>query len=151
MREHKIHNGEIIIREDITIDRLIDAIMGNRVYIPSITVVNKIDLFKIDVPPNVIPISAEKRVNLDRLMEEIYRKLDFIRVFLKPPGGKADNEPMILKRGARVEDVCRKLHRDLLRNFRYAKVWGRSVRFDGQRVGLDHVLEDGDVLTIYAR
>ncbi len=151
LREHKIHNGEIIIREDITIDRLIDAIMGNRVYIPSITVVNKIDLFKIDVPPNVIPISAEKRVNLDRLMEEIYRKLDFIRVFLKPPGGKADNEPMILKRGARVEDVCRKLHRDLLRNFRYAKVWGRSVRFDGQRVGLDHVLEDGDVLTIYAR
>jgi len=151
LREHKIHNGEIVIREDITIDRLIDAIMGNRVYIPSITVVNKIDLFEINLPPNVIPISAKEGINLDRLVEEIYRKLDFIRVFLKPPGGKADNEPMVLKRGAKVEDVCRKLHRDLLKNFRYAKVWGKSVRFGGQRVGLDHVLEDGDVLTIYAR
>ena len=150
LREHKIHNGEIVIREDITIDRLIDAIMGNRVYIPSITVVNKIDLFEINLPPNVIPISAKEGINLDRLVEEIYRKLDFIRVFLKPPGGKADNEPMVLKRGAKVEDVCRKLHRDLLKNFRYAKVWGKSVRFGGQRVGLDHVLEDGDVLTIYA-
>ena len=151
LREHKIHNGEIVIREDITIDRLIDAVMGNRVYIPSITVVNKIDLFEINLPPNVIPISAKEGINLDRLVEEIYRKLDFIRVFLKPPGGKADNEPMVLKRGAKVEDVCRKLHRDLLKNFRYAKVWGKSVRFGGQRVGLDHVLEDGDVLTIYAR
>jgi len=151
LREHKIHNGEIVIREDITIDRLIDAIMGNRVYIPSITVVNKIDLFEINLPPNVIPISAKEGINLDRLVEEMYRKLDFIRVFLKPPGGKADNEPMVLKRGAKVEDVCRKLHRDLLKNFRYAKVWGKSVRFGGQRVGLDHVLEDGDVLTIYAR
>ena len=151
LREHRIHNGEIVIREDITIDRLIDAIMGNRVYIPSITVVNKIDLFEINLPPNVIPISAKEGINLDRLVEEIYRKLDFIRVFLKPPGGKADNEPMVLKRGAKVEDVCRKLHRDLLKNFRYAKVWGKSVRFGGQRVGLDHVLEDGDVLTIYAR
>ncbi len=43
------------------------------------------------------------------------------------------------------------LHRDLLENFRYAKVWGKSVKFDGQRVGLDYILEDGDILTIYAK
>jgi hypothetical protein len=39
----------------------------------------------------------------------------------------------------------------MLENFRYARVWGRSVKFDGQRVGLEHVLEDEDTLTIYAK
>ncbi len=149
LREYRIHSADVIIREDITLDRLIDALAGNRVYIPSITVVNKIDLLDIDV--DAIKISAEKGTNLDRLKEEIYRKLDFIRVYLKPPGGKANmDEPMVLRRGAKVEDVCRRLHRDFLENFRYAKVWGKSVKFNGQRVGLDHILEDGDILTIYS-
>ncbi len=149
LREYRIHSADVIIREDITLDRLIDALAGNRVYIPSITVVNKIDLMDVDV--DAIKVSAEKGTNLDKLKEEIYRKLDFIRVYLKPPGGKANmDEPMVLRRGAKVEDVCRRLHRDFLENFRYAKVWGKSVKFNGQRVGLDHILEDGDILTIYS-
>ncbi len=151
LKENKIHNAEVIIREDITIDRLIDAVMGNRVYIPSITVVNKIDLYKPELPEDVIPVSAERGINLDKLKEEIFRKLDFIRIYLKPPGGKADfEEPLIMRRGCTVRDVCRKLHRGMLENFRYARVWGKSVRYQGQRVGLDHVLEDEDILTIYA-
>lgn len=152
LREYKIHSGEVLIREDVTIDRLIDAILGNRVYVPAITVVNKIDLYpEAEIPKDAIPISAEKRINLDKLVEEIYRKLEFIRVYLKPPGGKVEEEPMILRRGAKVEDVCKRLHRDMVENFKYAKVWGKSVKFDGQRVGLDHVLEDGDIVTIYAK
>ncbi|WP_290596024.1 MULTISPECIES: OBG GTPase family GTP-binding protein [unclassified Archaeoglobus] len=150
LKEYKIHSADVIIREELSIERLIDALAGNRVYIPSLTVVNKIDLMDVEVD-GAIKISAEKGINLDLLKEQIYRKLDFIRVYLKPPGGKADMEnPMILRRGAKVEDICRKLHRDFVENFRYAKVWGNSVKFDGQRVGLDHVVEDGDILTIYA-
>ncbi len=152
LKENKIHNADVIIREDLTIDRLIDAIMGNRVYIPSLTVVNKIDIYQPDLPSNVIPISAEKGINLDILKEEILRKLNFIRVYLKPPKGEVDfEEPLIMKKGCKVEDVCRKLHGDMVKKFRYARVWGKSVRYQGQRVGLDHVLEDGDILTIYAQ
>ncbi len=148
LREYKIHSADVVIREDITLDRLIDALAGNRVYIPSLTVVNKIDLYDVDV--DAIKVSAEKGWNLDELKEAIFRKLDFIRVYLKPPGGKANmDEPMVLRKGSTVEDVCRRLHRDFVEKFRYAKVWGRSVRFPGQRVGLDHMLEDGDILTIY--
>jgi small GTP-binding protein len=151
LKENRIHNAEVIIREDITIDRLIDAVLGNRVYIPSITVVNKIDLYQPELPDGVIPISAEKRINLDLLKEKIYEKLEFIRIYLKPPGGKPDfNEPLIMRRGATIADVCRKLHRGMLESFRYAKVWGKSVKYQGQRVGLDHVLEDEDIVTIYA-
>ncbi|HDD36810.1 MAG TPA: TGS domain-containing protein [Archaeoglobus veneficus] len=149
LREYRIHNADVLIREDITIDRLIDAILGNRVYIPAIYVVNKVDLYDVKVN-NAIPISAEKKINLDNLIDEIYNKLEFIRVFLKPPGSKVEEEPMILRRGARIEDICKKLHRDMLKNFRYAKVWGKSVKFNGQRVGLDHIVEDGDIVTIYA-
>ena len=149
LREYRIHNADVLIREDITIDKLIDAILGNRVYIPAIYVVNKVDLYDVKVN-NAIPISAEKKINLDKLIDEIYNKLEFIRVFLKPPGSKVEEEPMILRRGARIEDICKKLHRDMLKNFRYAKVWGKSVKFNGQRVGLDHIVEDGDIVTIYA-
>jgi ribosome-interacting GTPase 1 len=75
----------------------------------------------------------------------------FIRIYLKPPGGKPDfDEPLIMRRGCTVADVCKKLHRGMLESFRYAKVWGKSVKYQGQRVGLDHVLEDEDILTIYA-
>ena len=151
LREYRIHNADVIIREDVTIDRLIDAIAGNRVYIPSLTVVNKIDLYKPDnVPADAVMISAAKRINIDLLIEKIYEKLEFIRVYLKPPGGKVSEEPIVMRKGATVADVCRKIHSEMLENFRYAKVWGKSVKYQGQRVGLDHVLEDGDVLTIYA-
>jgi len=47
-----------------------------------------------------------------------------------------------------VQDVCTKLHRDFVYRFRYARVWGRSVKHPGQRVGLPHKLIDGDLLTI---
>ncbi len=151
LSEYKIHNADVTVREDITIERLIDVLDGNRVYIPSLVVINKVDLMDVDPDFDAVKVSGKYGTNLDVLKESIYKKLDLIRVYLKPPGGKPNmEEPMILRRGARVEDVCRRLHRDFVDKFRYAKVWGKSVKFDGQRVGLDHVLSDGDVLTIYA-
>lgn len=161
LREYKIHNADILAREDFSVDKLIDSILGNRVYIPALVAVNKIDLDGKEVSESfreilddrdIVTISAEKKINLDALIEGIYKKLDFIRLFLKPPSEKADlTEPMVVKRGAKVEDVCRKLHRDMVEKFRYARVWGKSVKFDGQRVSIDHVLEDEDILTIYTQ
>ena len=50
-----------------------------------------------------------------------------------------------------MEDICNKLHRRLKREFRYGLVWGKSVKFGGQRVGLTHIMQDEDVLTIIKR
>ena len=51
----------------------------------------------------------------------------------------------------KLEDICNKLHRRLKRQFRYGLVWGKSVKFGGQRVGLNHIMQDEDVFTIIKR
>ncbi|MGA7141629.1 MAG: TGS domain-containing protein [Nitrososphaeraceae archaeon] len=50
-----------------------------------------------------------------------------------------------------ISDVCDKIHRNFIKDFRYAYVWGKSVKFDGQKVGVDHKLVDNDILTIVKR
>jgi hypothetical protein len=157
LMENRIHNADIVIREDITEDQLIDAIMGNRKYLPGLVVVNKVDLMdeghlKDILAKKWIPVSAVSGYNLDFLKERIYENLGFIRVYLKPKNEKPDfDEPLIVRRGATIRDVCSKIHRDMVRNFRYAKVWGNSARFGGQRVGLDHRVSDEDIVTIYTK
>ncbi|MDH7517579.1 MAG: GTP-binding protein [Candidatus Thermoplasmatota archaeon] len=153
-------NADITIREDITEDQLIDVFMGNRVYVPALVVINKKDLMseqelqiKLESIKRkgweVLAISARDRSGLEDLKRMIFQKLNLIRVYMKPVGKQADyNEPMILRNGDKVEDACEKLHRDFKRKFRYATVSGPSVKHAVQKVGLEHVLKDGDVLTI---
>jgi small GTP-binding protein len=155
-----IVNAEIIIREDITEDQLIDIFLENRVYIPAIVVINKIDLLtkkqlnhtikKIQgLAWKVIGVSSLKGTNLDKLKETLFKELKLIRIFMKPVGQKADMDfPLILKEGDTVEQACRKLHRDFKKKFRYANVSGPSARHNIQKVGFEHKLKDGDVLTI---
>lgn len=156
LNEYKIHNAHVLIRDNINVDQLIDAVMGNRVYIPSIIAVNKVDLAD---PaslaaakrkfPDAAFISADRDVDLHVVQDNIYDALDFIRIYLKPQGGPADlEEPMIVQNGTTVGDVCDKLHRDFRRKFRYSQIWGRSAKHPGQRAGLDHVLKDEDLVTL---
>ena len=96
-----------------------------------------------------IPVSADAELNITELRDRIYDELQFIRIYLRPKGGKTDyKEPLIVRKGNSVLDVCNKLHRKLRKDFRFGLVWGKSVKFGGQRVGLSHVLQDEDVLTI---
>jgi ribosome-interacting GTPase 1 len=163
MRLYGLHNGRLIIREpNLSDDQLIDALNGNRIYLPSVIVLNKIDLVNASFVQeikskivgksnndNFIAVSADSGINIDVLKEAIYQRLGFIRVYMRPKGGETDfREPMIIKDGATVQDVCNKIHRNLAKNFRYGLVWGKSAKFDGQKVGLDHKLADEDVLTI---
>jgi hypothetical protein len=150
--EYKIHNALVNIREDVNSDQIIDVVRGNRVYIPALMVINKIDLADrrhMAHMPEAIEISADLDMNLDVLREQIYDTLGFINIYLKPQGEQADmDEPMIMREGCTVGDICDRLHKDFRRKFRYARVWGDSAKHAGQRVGLDHGLVDGDVVTL---
>ncbi len=143
-------NADISIRGPVNAEQFIDALSDNRVYIPSVVACNKIDIHK--GCGEGIPISAKTGEGLDRLRQQIFEKLDVARVYLKPQHGTADMErPLVVKKGAEIADVCREVHRAFEKNFRYASVWGPSAAFPGQRVGLDHVVKDGDVVTIVTR
>jgi len=97
----------------------------------------------------VVSISAQKGTGLEEMKRTIYNMLDIIRVYTKSPSAKADlNEPVILKTGSTVEEAAASIHKDFLRNLKYAQVWG-SGKFDGQRVSRGYVLEDGDVLEFH--
>jgi len=155
-----MHNGLITIRENITIDQLIDVFVENRVYVPALVIINKADLVsksklkkQMDSIKRfgwkVVPISAKTGKNLDSLREEIFSALQFIRIYMKPVGEPADlDEPLILKDGDTVETAARKIHRDFKRQFRYATVSGPSAKHEVQKVGLDHRLKDQDILTL---
>jgi len=98
---------------------------------------------------NVLTISATTGEGLNKLREEIFSQLKLIRVYMKPVGKQTDyEEPLILRKDAKVEDACRKLHRDFKRKFRYATVSGPSAKHTVQKVGLEHTLQDEDILTI---
>jgi ribosome-interacting GTPase 1 len=97
----------------------------------------------------VVAISAIKNQGLDKLKALIFDELHLIRIFMKPSGKKPDyNEPLIIKKGKNVEDACKKLHRDFIKKFRYAQIWGESVKYPGQKIGLNHILKDKDIITI---
>jgi small GTP-binding protein len=154
---YKINHGNVIIREDITDDQLIDVVAGNRRYIPSVAVLNKIDLVspkyvseaRRRIGEDFIPISADRNVNLDELKEAIYNELKLIKVYLKPRNASADFEqPLIMTAGSTISDVCEKIHEKFAGDARYALVSGTSVRFSPQRVGMDHVVHDRDIVTI---
>lgn len=154
--EYKIHNAHVLIRENITVDQLIDVVLDNRSYVSSLIVVNKVDLGYPQLIeecrkmyPNSIFISAHKGTNIEALKDAIYDCLGFIRVYLKPQGEPADmEEPLIVMSGTNIGQICDRLHRDFRRKFRYAQIWGPSAKHPGQRVGLDHTMQDEDILTV---
>ncbi|MGE4595755.1 MAG: GTP-binding protein [Nitrososphaerales archaeon] len=157
LRINKIHHARVFIPEPITTEQFIDVISENRVYINSVTILNKVDLvdkktledIKSKIGTDFIPISADKDRNLEDLKDAIYQQLDLIRIYLRPKGGVADyEEPLIVPRDSSIIEICAKIHRDVQKNFRYAYIWGNSAKFKGQKVGKKHIVEDEDVVTL---
>ena len=166
LRERGFVNADVTIRGDPDIDELIDGVMDNRVYLPSLVVVNKVDLIEPDYaetvkselsemgldPAEAVFISAEKERGLDALKERLWEELELIRIYMDKPGRGVDyEEPLVLRQGETVDDALSKLGGSFDDRFRFARVTGPSAKHDEQQVGRDHVLQDEDVLRIVAR
>jgi uncharacterized protein len=160
LRVYEVNSARVVIREDINDEQLIDVLLGNRIYIPSLTVMNKIDLVNAGftneltskLPYKFVPISAESDINIAALKEELYKRLDFVRIYMRRRTGETDyDEPMIVRNGSTILEVCNKVHRNIKDEFRYALIWGKSVKFGGQRVGITHTLMDEDILTLVTK
>ncbi len=128
-------------------------------FVPFIVVANKVDDAWMDEDFEVlrellgeawspIPVSVETGRNIDLLKEAIYDTLGIIRVYSKRPGKEPDlDAPFVMKAGGTVEEFAGKIHRDFLETLESARVWGTGV-YDGQMVGREHVLHDGDVVEL---
>ncbi|KAG8822986.1 GTP-binding protein [Serendipita sp. 401] len=158
LSEYRLANCDVAIREPgCTADDLVDVIEGNRVYIPCIYVLNKIDAISIEELdllykiPHSVPVSSKEWLNIDELLDALWKSLDLVRVYTKPRGLAPDyTQPVVLKRQkATVEDFCNAIHKEIAKQLKYAVVWGTSAKHSrGQKVGLDHVLQDEDVVHI---
>uniref|UniRef100_A0A6N2MWT9 OBG-type G domain-containing protein n=1 Tax=Salix viminalis TaxID=40686 RepID=A0A6N2MWT9_SALVM len=170
LHEYKIHNAEVLFREDATVDDLIDVIEGNRKYMKCIYVYNKIDVIGIDDvdklarQPNSVVISCNLKAEecdpiilirtCDKmlLLAKVWEAMGLVRVYTKPQGQQPDfSDPVVLsadRGGCSVEDFCNHIHRNLIKDVKYVLVWGISARHYPQHCGLSHVLQDEDVVQI---
>jgi len=159
-------NVEVLIHEENrNIEDLLEALYGNVVYSKAMICLNKIDLIskdelikiKEEIKTNYplfpfFEISAESGINLEEFKDFVWKELGFIWIYLKEQKKEPDfKKPLVLKRGDSIKELCKEIHKDLLKKFKYAKVKGSSVKFDWQRVGLEHNLKHEDVVEIYAR
>ncbi|KAJ7462794.1 P-loop containing nucleoside triphosphate hydrolase protein [Mycena galericulata] len=174
---YKLHNCDVMIREDITIDDFIDVLIGTRKYIPCLYVYNKIDAISLEQmdklarSPNTVVISCEMNLkssffhpafrsftdilfSLDYLVERMWAELDLVKVYTKKRGAHPDlSDPICLRKGATLENVCNGVHRSLAANFRYGLVWGKSSKFSphAQKVSLAHQVQNEDVVSIFTK
>lgn len=156
-KEFKIMNADVVLRDDISADQLIDLIEGNKKYLPSLAVINKVDAAPQQLVETTlqkikaIPVSAEKNLNIPFLKQQLFESLSFIRIYLKEVGKKADMDvPIIMRKGDTIKTLCEKIHKDFVSKFKFAKVWGSS-KFGGQKVGFDFRLKDKDLVEIHLR
>jgi len=156
LKEYRMLNCQMRFNCNATIDEVIDVLEGNRKYCPCLYVMNKIDQITIEELdiiseiPHYVPICAHHEWNLDGLADKIWEYMALYRIYTKPKGQIPDyTTPVILPADrCSMTDFCNRLHRTLLGNFRFALVWGQSVRHTPQRVGKEHMLMDEDVVQI---
>lgn len=151
--EFRLPNAEIIIKEDVSLDKLIDAFMGNRAYLPYLLVINKIDL---GVPKNIkefwplvaesVQISSEISENLEILKEKIWEKLNLIRVYLKREEVTDYEFPLIVHKGESLKEILERLFITDKDRFSAAKIYGPGAKFPGQEVSLIFFPQDETIV-----
>jgi len=130
-----------------------------RIRLPTLLVANKSDL---DPDPDevrvleellgirfpALAVSAETGAGIDEIGGFLFDGLEIVRVYTKVPGRSADTDrPYTVRRGDTVADVARLVHKEIAESLKFARVWG-SGQFDGQQVGADHAVADGDIVEL---
>jgi hypothetical protein len=138
-KEMGLKNAKVNLKEKVTAESLIDAFSSNRVYLPALYVINKIDAGKIGQKYDdlYLPISATSGAGLEDLKEKIWEKLKLLRVFLvRPADVPSFNNPVIAKDNQTLKEVAEEIGENFAQNKKAAKIWGTKARFAGQEVSL---------------
>jgi small GTP-binding protein len=155
----KIHNAIVVFHNDITVKQFKESLDESVAFRPAIILANKGDkknskeafalLKKHFSSYDIVPISALKEKNLEGVKESIFKSLNIIRVYTKTPGEEVAYPPITMTPHATVYEAAGRIHKQFQKKFRYARIWGSSARYDGQKVGSDHMLQDGDIVEVH--
>jgi ribosome-interacting GTPase 1 len=96
---------------------------------------------------DVLPVSVLDDASLEAFREAAWALTGLIRVYLRT-NGVTEPEPTALEPGSTVTDVADSVHHELAATFMGARIWGPSARFEGQRVGREQPVQDGDVVEL---
>ncbi len=160
VEEFGYKNAEVVFREPIKDSGLlIDVLSKNRRYLPAITVINKSEDLserdRINMSKdlnNPLFISAHKGEGIENLRERIWDKLDFVRIYLKKDEKQnPEADPLIIKKGIGIRKMVEKINSDWIDLVSGALVWGKKVKFPGQKVSLNYHPVDGDIIYLIKR
>ncbi len=163
LRNYRINDAIIRISGAVSLNDVEDAIYENTIYKPAVIVANKLDLpgaqtnlkiltAYVNGKLPIIPMSCERRLGIDELGKAIFESLGIIRIYTKEPGAKVHSDhPFALRKGATMNELAKNIHKELLSNFMFAMVWAKRLPFSPKKVGLNFVLEDGDIVEIHSK
>ena len=116
-----------------------------------ITFKEKSELKLIDKELYGIDINRVYYYNQENIKDLIWNNLNLIKVYTKQPGKREDYPTIALKKHSSVKDLAEYVHKDFLRKFDYARIFGNGVKFQGQRVGVNYNLKDEDVVELHLK
>lgn len=132
-----------------------------RIDLPTLLLANKSDLAPnpdevavleelLGVTFPALRVSAETGLGLGEIAPWLFGALRIVRVYTKAPGKDPERDrPFTVRGGDTVLDVARLVHKDIAASFRFGRLWGSGV-FDGQQVGAEHPVADGDIVELHA-
>ena len=161
LRDYGIYHALVWLTDEATLDDIEAAVLEMTAYKPAVVVVSKSEMAPGAVAEAINAARGLKVLEFglesaEALRSELGRflleKLNLIRVYTRnPKSGEVGAKPLVIRRGARVEDVAQKIHSRLYKEFKYALVWNeRRLKFSPVKVGRDFLLDDLDVVEIVA-
>ncbi|UCC33136.1 MAG: 50S ribosome-binding GTPase [Candidatus Bathyarchaeota archaeon] len=163
LKSYGMHDATVKIQGEATLDDVEDSIFEGTVYRPAIIIANKADFPGAEkrieqLKPlagegmGILPISCRDKSGLERLGTKIFKMLNIIRVYTKEPNKRAPSKkPFTIRKDSTILDLAKRIHSDFYKQFSYAKVWAKRLRFSPQRVGGGFALEDGDTVEIHMK
>lgn len=163
LKSYGIRDATVKIRGEATLDDVEEAIFEGTIYRPAILIANKADHPKaaerieqlkklVGEEMKILAVSCITKVGLEEVGSEIFEMLDIIRVYTKDPSKRdASMRPFTIRKGSTIFDLAKRIHSDFYKQFSYAKVWSKRLRFSPQKVGGSFSLQDGDTVEIHTK
>ncbi len=146
----------IVVEKISEIKTVLDSVKNQKS--KKIIIFNKIDLYDPETIRKIKETLRSKKYNfvltstftnegIDDLKEKILQSFNVIRIYTRHEGKENNKDvPVILPPFSTLEEVAEKILHGYSKKVKYAKIWGPSSKFPGQKVGLKHLVKDKDIV-----